>query len=140
MKTLLILMFLSGCAQPSISIDPKVVPYFDRFEANIGASTFGINADMADLPAPLVGECVFLLDGTKVIHFDRTFWNQATDNQREELTFHELGHCVLGLGHIFTIRPYIGPTSIMIPYEFGNWPIYTTDRAYYYKELASHRR
>ena len=140
MKTLILMLFLlSGCAQP-ITIDSQIKPYFDRFEVNIGVSTFGINADMADLPAPLVGECVFLLDGTKIIHFDRTFWNQASDNQKEELSAHELGHCAMGLGHISTVRPYIGPTSIMMPYEFGNWPIYESDKAYYFQELASHKK
>lgn len=65
-----------------------------------------------ELPHEWVGMCdmithtVFVLD---------SFWNRAPIEQREELIWHELGHCALGRGHkLDKLTSY--PSSIMYPY------------------------
>lgn len=141
---------MAGCAKPApIVVDPVLAPYFASFSQNIGVDTSGISAGFANTettPNPLgevIGECNSYSDGTRTIQIDSDFWANATDDQREQVMYHELSHCSMYIGH--TPGYIIGgpmnncPTSIMNPYVFGNAiDCYTNNKAYYYKELRSH--
>jgi hypothetical protein len=58
----------------------------------------------------------------------------SSDAEREELVFHELGHCILGLTHVGGINADGIPASVMNPTEIHG-AIYKQFRAYYMKGL-----
>ena len=54
------------------------------------------------LPSPTVGLCTVWTSTKKrykQITVDPEFWADAEDERKELLMYHELGHCVLDLGH-----------------------------------------
>lgn len=61
--------------------------------------------------ANILGIC-----GSAGITLDNQDWLKLTDTQREALLFHELGHCVLSLGHIEG-RPHI-MNSVLISEDY----------------------
>jgi hypothetical protein len=68
------------------------------------------------------------------IRINRQFWKVASMISREQLMFHEMGHCVLGRPH--NASEYLGyyPLSIMNPYFFGD-NLYTVNYNSYVNEL-----
>src|ERR1700677_3866912 len=105
-----ILLFLGACGpqgndiinDPSIftGVDPKIQVYFDRFKGATGVSCSGITSLFVALPGNIVGECV--IDGPyREIRMDPSYWANMSaqyneDLLKEQLSFHELGHCALG--------------------------------------------
>lgn len=142
----LLALFLVGCGKPetvkayTVSVDANLVPYLDKFTQDIGVGTDGISAGFTSLTLPTIGQCLVYDNGVRAIQIDKTYWASANDNQKEQLMFHELGHCAMGLQHIPDLNGYGCPVSIMYPYEFGESPCYTTNKPYYYGELASHKQ
>ncbi len=63
-----------------------------------------------------------------------SFWNSVDTTQRELVTHHELGHCVLARGHRTTLLSNGDRASIMYPVIFSN-SMYTRHHAYYLAEL-----
>lgn len=144
MQYLCLLAFvLVGCGpsrvMSGINVDPDLQPYFERFTLTIGVPTDGISASFGNLTAPMVGECILGSDGSRAIEIDSAHWAQASDDDREQVLFHELGHCAMHLGHVTATSLDGCPVSIMYPYEFGNTPCYANNKAYYYQELESHK-
>lgn len=148
---LVIILMITGCGKPPqdvvvspqqpilpIVVDASIAPYFIRFTQNIGIDSNGISANLAALTYPTLGQCT-ISGPNKTVTIDPTFWANASDNEHEELVFHELGHCAMGLGHINTLNPYNCPDSIMYQYEFGSSTCYANSKPYYYGELAGHR-
>jgi len=64
-----------------------------------------------DVSTRVIGICNML---SKRIIIDIDFFNYANEYEREEVIFHELGHCYLDRPHIKT-RISNRPTSIMYP-------------------------
>lgn len=147
------LLFLFSCAPPNppnpVVVDPVLQPYLTSFSSDIGVSTDGISVGFSDTennPNPLgetVGECTLYSNGAKVIQIDSGYWVSASQEQRKQLVYHELGHCAMGLGHT---PGYISggvmnncPISIMDPYVFSNLiGCMSGNESYYYQELESH--
>ena len=105
------LLLLAACGQqandiindPAIftGVDPQLQVYFNRFSSKTGASSGGITAGFIALPNGIAGECV--TDGPyREIRMDPGYWATLTtqtysDLLKEQLSFHELGHCALGI-------------------------------------------
>lgn len=68
-----------------------------------------------------------------IVEISRNAWNRFSDESREQLIFHELGHCLLGRHHTSDIWNNI-PKSIMNPIQFSDW-VYVPNRVYYLNEL-----
>lgn len=124
MKVLIIILLLVGCGQyQGITVDARLKPYMQSFEANIGMSTAGISAKMANLSdielnaGDEVGLCT-LDHSTRTIYIDLQYWNQADSDSRMQLMYHELGHCALFLHHTSLLKPNGCPISIMYPLTF----------------------
>lgn len=123
-------------------VDPALAPYMASFEVNIGVSTAGISANFVPLTLPTLGQCVAYPNGDRVIQIDPTYWGNINDDQREQILYHECGHCAMSLGHT---PGYISggpmdecPISIMNPDVFGLLiGCYTDNKEYYYQELRS---
>lgn len=134
----LISLGLLACGRPPAKIDPILKPYFTQFETDVNASTEYITGEFGTLPMPTVGQCAE--NGTfKTVTIDPIYWANASESQRQQLIYHELGHCALNLKHIGTFKTDQCPTSIMYPYTFGDSYCYSNERNYYYQELESHK-
>lgn len=74
---------------------------------------------------------------------DRTRYNELTDLEKEEVVYHELGHCILFRDHDETILngndyglKYNLFKSIMYPYVFGGYK-FKNHESYYHTELSN---
>lgn len=128
-----------GSPHIPVTVDPLLAPYMIKFENDVGVNTSGITAQFAALTAPTVGQCVQYSNGDKVIQIDPIYWATAVLSTREQILYHELGHCAMNLQHIVTLDASNCPISIMYPNAFGFLPCYVNNEGYYYTELASHR-
>lgn len=115
--------------------------YVNRWN-NIYTEQVDVNVVFQDLTAQnIVGQC----DGIGTVQIDPTNWTTLQDLGKEQLIFHELGHCVLGLGHNRTMIEFTDsnnntqfiPESIMYPQEFGNFLFYQQNLNYYHNELKT---
>ncbi len=139
----LLLVFMTTCCARQtvyeVSIPPELTPYYDRF-INEGYR-HRKHIDTADLYLVFVprfesdktyGECI--QNGMHVAEISRLIWERLSDLGREQLVFHELGHCLLHRKHTSgTFLPFV-PLSIMNPEHFSD-DIYAAYREYYLAEL-----
>lgn len=136
-KILIVLTFItSACGEvipnvsgnehvASLSIEYKYVPYVKEFENR--AALIGSNVKVKDLrirsvpsisEQNVVAQCQKNPGQSPLIIVSQVYWPQFDVKMREELIFHEMGHCVLNRGH----RPDENnemPLSIMNPVIFG---------------------
>lgn len=90
---------------------------------------------LADLPDPRErGVCEIATGQTPVIIIDINHWNNATESDREQLMFHELGHCVLTRYHNNGTLPGGIPSSVMNSFRIAD-VIYDTNHDHYMEEL-----
>lgn len=61
------------------------------------------------------GVCILGTNTTPVIRIGTNYWNTASDQGKEALLFHELGHCILGRVHNQVVDSTDVPESIMFP-------------------------
>lgn len=136
------LSLLAGCGQektkePAI-VDEALAEYVVQFETDIGVSAEGISVVFGELEKDMVGLCQTWSNGTKKITIDKEYWDMETETQREELMFHELGHCAMNLDHDesqMQTNRIVCPTSIMYPYTFEY--CYAAYREHYVSELKN---
>jgi hypothetical protein len=124
LSAVLFALFLTSCTFYSNiamfnGIDPKLQPYFDRFKAETGRDPSFVTAGFTTTIEKdnFVGECVQDIYQAEV-RIDPNYWAtiENDDILKEQLVFHELGHCVLHEGLILAVNPYTGqPLSIMYP-------------------------
>lgn len=142
------LLVASGCGSapsqaPTLQIDPSLTSYVSRFEqasVQYGHPTqvtnlvmgFGDVNDPGEIGAR--GDCEIVTGQTPTVTISADAWAASTDAEREELVFHELGHCVLGLKHIAGINSAGIPVSLMDPTEIDG-AIYSQNRDYYLNGL-----
>lgn len=142
----LVFLLLASCGQPFnhahvLSIPQEFAPYYESFL--LEARNRGVNLYVDDLeitfhalPDPTVGRCT-KGSATPVVVIDPTAWQSFTTSDREELIFHELGHCLLNRDHIdgtVTLGGVTIPSSVMSTYDFPG-EIYYAYRDYYLNEL-----
>lgn len=139
---------LNSCRSPRrYHTDPKFSPYIQEFEEHydIDISNVPIFFDSFEFNL-VVGVCIIWEDNDdREIRINEYWWELLTDKQKEQLIFHELGHCVFDRKHynihtIFQINKNIVlcPASIMRSFMFSELEIeycYVPLRDYYLKEL-----
>lgn len=99
------------------SIEAPFLPYVDAFEHECGCKVLDVPITFSKLQDSHVGECqnyVVLTESFSEIFIDREYWDSASIARREQLIFHELGHCVLRREHLLTKRSGF-PISLMYP-------------------------
>lgn len=105
----------------NLYIAPELQPYFDLFEEEAAARGYDYDLDEENLEGYLlriteddvVGQCNYNSDRPNRVTIDLGFWRRASSFDREMVVFHELGHCVLGLGHTDDANPDGTCVSIM---------------------------
>jgi len=130
----LILIVIQCACAPAAYVDSAVTLYVQRWnrlypndQADYVEIIFGA------LERPNVGWC-----GPSGVTLDRSFWEKSSDLGREALVFHELGHCVLGLGHDIkdiVVNGQMIHRSLMYPSTFGETWMYVANRDYYLNQL-----
>ncbi len=145
-ERLAILIFalgLGACGHRPPHIDEQLWVYASRFEQDLGIP---VNVGMSFVPqAPMILGTCWMYPGDPManyIEIDPAWWDVISESEREELVFHELGHCVLLQEHLTgTIMDRDGrwiPLSIMHMFGFGD-PAYTKHRAKYHRGLKANR-
>ena len=109
MRYLLALLLLTGCmngvsqvdVEPEFS-DAAVYTAIARFEAEFNLTVNSIIVFSESPYAGSAGKC--FVEGN-LITLNKELWVDIAYSTREAVVFHELGHCILGLGH--TSQPSI---------------------------------
>ena len=121
-------------------VEPSIQPYLDRFELLYKADV-SIRIEFGDLKSPTAAVCNTWSDGYRDIDVNEEMWRKEGDLGREQVIFHELGHCILSRGHndtLTTVGAYKNAAkSIMNSYTFGDSFVYKDNNSYYYTELFS---
>ena len=134
--TTMVFIFIAGCGvmlpkEPEPGIDPELVEYVERFE-ELAKQYYGddyvlppMDIDLGDTSTvkSRVEDCTFCVTvgwcrrsnkGPHKIMISNTHWEWYSDSDREQLMFHELGHCALNrMQHRDAMTPYRFPISIM---------------------------
>ena len=118
---------------PNVQAPEEVIAYIERFEVAGSLTVLSLLVKFQTLKAPTVGECV-RGGGMPLIYLDPDFWDNSYDWKREQLMFHELGHCILDRPHTDQKLEDGCPISIMDPYVIGE-SCYLSHRNYYFEEL-----
>lgn len=140
----LFVMLLSACAPIESSLiktNGAIDEYVHRFERDTGKSAAGIPFFFTKEKTYL-GACVTFSDGKRYIELEVTNWEKSDDIEREELVYHELGHCALNRDHDnqLVYNPLVSyriPNSVMYPYNFGKYSVYKIFREHYVAELTN---
>ena len=98
--------------------NPEFQPYINEFECYSGLSTRNVPISFADLSGNTAGVCHYFRVGAGPIRWgwieiDEPYWKTISEQQRINLIFHELGHCVLGRDHVLSNSVTLCPTSFM---------------------------
>ncbi len=116
---LLVVLFITSCGEkteivnptqtPTVINNPEAVlqPYFERFEQEGAARGWSVDLEAAEIIGEIkeiaqehvAGQCTWASHQPNLVTIDLTFWNAASDLQKEFVVFHELGHCFLNRGH-----------------------------------------
>jgi hypothetical protein len=147
------LFLMVGCGNihyPDVRANKDLQVYVNRFaqvaqEQNFpiawGSSRLVVDFDsgITRYGANVIGICTSSAAGN-IVGINPTYWNRwnTTNSDREQLVFHELGHCVLGRGHdsaeLF-VAGYTLPKTIMNPTHTSVPWIYENNWEYYVAEL-----
>lgn len=111
------------------NIDDRTLPYVNKFteltkvfKTNSASRLSSIRISISDLKGETAGTCHY---GFNRIVIDRGTWVTMSVVGKEELMFHELGHCILNLDHT--------ETGLMKPAGFYQPHIYVAN----YKKLIN---
>ena len=139
----IMVFFLGGCIKPDantpVTIDPELRPYLTKFEEEIGVDASGINIVFGDIEGDIVGFCNVGWKRRSIV-IDRSSWKNLEHYEKEELMYHELGHCAMDLDHDDEQKKILNscPSSVMNSRLLGIcYKLYTN---YYKQELKSKKR
>jgi hypothetical protein len=132
-----------GKKKDVLYIEPELQPFVSQFVQD--AMKLGAHVEITNLSAqlsdrledPAVGECV--RNGSNpMIRISRSFWQTASDANKQLEVYHELGHCVLNREHDDAMALDNGniPRSIMNSSEI-DIAVFLAHYDYYLCELFS---
>lgn len=96
------------------------IPYIKNFESYYGKPANYVPIVLVEMESPYLGKCYTYTRGPNVfpiqIEISSEFWSRTSEDAKNALIFHELGHCVLNLDHYGSIMPDDCPSSLMNHY------------------------
>lgn len=137
-----LLFVISSCNSPDKGIDPAFNQYVDLFIEEASKRDVSFNyADVrsiqfGDLDASIGGTCKY---GNSDITIREDGWDNASDDYKTRVIFHELGHCFLDRRHLNSELPSGHCLSLMAgedmtcsnPYSIGSvWYDYYNDELF----------
>ena len=103
--------------------DPYVDAFMDRLLlAGLAPDTSMLNIQFSNsLPNNVLGRCSKVVGVHENVYINQTLWITLNAGSKEELIFHELGHCLLDRAHNTTLATdgTALPVSVMYPYHLG---------------------
>jgi len=120
--------------------DPVFVKYINKFNIEMNMST-NISTTFKKMDDKYAGICHSWSDGHREITINKKYWDNYSDKQREQLIFHELGHCALNREHnddTIMLNGTTCPDSVMRSKMFNLFEIaycYNYDYEHYLQEL-----
>lgn len=124
-----------------VSVDSDLERFIQSFEEYMEVDASYVSASFASLDAKTMGNCNSWSDGGREIKINIDFWPTLSEIGKEQLMYHELGHCVFDLTHEDrTVVDKNGNTvygSIMNTYFFGESWAYATYQQQYKEALKS---
>jgi len=95
---------------PAVIVDPALQPYFDRFVEEGALRGVTVDFTIIEVEGMLTeidgnnihGQCISNSAKANSLLVDNSFWNGASDIEKEFVIFHELGHCYLDRSHLDT--------------------------------------
>lgn len=135
---LTLLFLLSGCGA---NIEEEFMPYVRGWQVDIGVDTSELSIEFGDTNNFAAAQCEHI---STTIVVNKEMWNRRNTLWREQVLYHEMGHCLLLYEHdermvIDTDTGRLIPLSIMHPIAFGDSPWYTKYRAEYKAALKTKR-
>lgn len=122
MRVITMLLILFSCQQVAardrFGVFQKHVDTFivAAKQQHISINLSELNIALADkLPLRYVGICFGMGTQYPMIFIDKSNWDKASLLYREEIVWHEMGHCILGREHTELTKFDGHPTSIMYP-------------------------
>lgn len=151
MKNLLILislLTLASCGlnnQPKtgtkkVNIHPEAQEYVSTFQVKYNYPITNLEVVKRPLEGNVLAYCQYGGSMTPLIVLNTNYWDHPsfTTANKEQVMYHELGHCLLKRGHddsMLVINPYYSvPASIMNTYHFS-YQVYTQNYSHYINEL-----
>ena len=128
------------------NVQSELIPYFRTFEHEAQARGVLIDASFSEIEARIVaindgnviGRCRYNSHHPNAINIDRSYWERASELDREMVVFHELGHCYLDRGHTERTTSSGICLSLMASGTGDCWLQYVeSTREYYLDELFS---
>lgn len=133
--------FVKEPAPPFIlTQEPEFEVYTQAFASTFQVDVSKIATRFGNV-LPNVGLCEITMGkgvDQRRITIEPDYWRNATILEREQLIWHELGHCALLLIHNETLikkGEWQFPESIMFPNVFGHLRFYEINHAYYIERL-----
>jgi hypothetical protein len=130
----------AGCGRRDPVLDVgEFKPYVDAFEAVSqveGAPTQveDLIIKFGDLPNPRErGACEIVGDRTPTITISKTKWGKLDEYERQQLLFHEMGHCVLGQEHRDAKDADGIAVSMMNPYAIDSYTYAEREEQYHHE-------
>lgn len=134
LKYTFLAVFLASCSTLSTEVDPELYDYAVRFDKDMGVSSKGVGMIFGNMQGTVIGVCS-QQGSARQITIKKSYWNFADEQTREQLMYHELAHCVIGLDHDIKVRADGCPVSLMFP-TMSYWCYYQYPD-YYKNELRS---
>ena len=132
---------LSACGrEKKVEVDAQFDSQVTTFKklSNGSAQIDDLVVKFGDTGSPRArGVCKLSDDAPPTVVINKATWDVISDEEREELILHELGHCVLKRKHKDATRPDGAPESIMYPYSMLPEE-YEKYKVEYHEELFTH--
>lgn len=137
--SVILLLILNACGQTPY-VEQDFVIYLDNFKKEISQkiTTEYVSISFGELEYPIIGRCMRGIYPYSYIKVDKIAWDKMNNDGKEELIYHELGHCVLFLLHdddTVKADEFEIPGSIMNSYWFGEAWFYSQFKNEYKKAL-----
>lgn len=125
---------LTSCGTTKLGryIDPELAVYVESFEQRYGVKYTG-HIYVDKIEDKYAGLCTISFSG-RIIRINTSYFNNYDNDAREQVVYHELGHCLMNLEHNNNIKDGC-PESIMYFQVFGNGGCYKHRKEYYHQEL-----
>ena len=131
---------LSACGRAPVRDTGEFTPFVEGFEREsisqgnaVKIQDLVMKCGAMDQPSQRA-LCVKTPEQPNTILVNCPAWKSMTDQEKESLVFHELGHCSLNRHHLSTITDQGIPKSVMNPYMM-EVETYSANRTYYLAEL-----
>lgn len=115
-----LLSFLLFLTIPIKKIDNEFLPYYNSFFKSVNKNCKKISPPnqltitFKDLSKEEVGLC-YIFPHKKQIYIDKFFWEYANDNEKKQLIYHELTHCILNIHHVSDKSNYMNDYLVLLP-------------------------